>query len=479
MGIFLWLALAAALATCVVFFVLLLKANKESTRAQAKLSALLRYENIPNAEAYIADLKRHAEAEAGRMLDDAKSRLESAQTEADRLLGEAKAEAERVAGEALEAKDKHDLYKSGAEAMKNLMEGYGDEFLVPHVFLLEELSDEVDHTEAGQKLKEAMAASKALAKSGKAAACDYVRADRRDYAIRFVLDAFNGKAEGIIADVKHNNYGKLEKRLEDAFAIVNVNGRGFRNARVEREYLEARREELKWAVRAMELKKQEKEEQRLIKEQMREEERARREYEKAIKQAEKEQRAVAKALHAAQKAYEAAAEEQKRELEAQIAELTKNLSEAEQANQRAISMAQQTKRGHVYIISNEGSFGEHVYKVGMTRRLEPNDRIRELGDASVPFPFDVHAMIYSDDAPALEAELHRCLDEKRMNHVNRRKEFFMVRLARIRQRCEELGVDVHWTMKAEATEYHESKAMHKLSTMPPAMPEPAAALIEN
>lgn len=72
-------------------------------------------------------------------------------------------------------------------------------------------------------------------------------------------------------------------------------------------------------------------------------------------------------------------------------------------------MAQQTKSGHVYIISNIGSFGENVYKIGMTRRLEPTDRVRELGDASVPFPFDIHAMIYSEDALNLKPHYIRYL----------------------------------------------------------------------
>src|SRR5690606_27789669 len=105
-------------------------------------------------------------------------------------------------------------------------------------------------------------------------------------------------------------------------------------------------------------------------------------------------------------------------LSGRIAELEAALAEAHAKAERALSMAQQTRRGHVYVISNEGSFGRHVYKIGMTRRLEPMDRVRELGDASVPFPFDVHAMIFCDDAPALENALHKRLHERRRNLVN-------------------------------------------------------------
>lgn len=148
--------------------------------------------------------------------------------------------------------------------------------------------------------------------------------------------------------------------------------------------------------------------------------------------------------------------------EAQLADLESKLQEAEEKGQRALSMAQQTRRGHVYVISNIGSFGENVFKIGMTRRLEPLDRVKELGDASVPFSFDVHAMLYSDDAPTLEKELHRRFDRDSVNKVNPRKEFFRTSLAEIKQTVTQQGIDdVHWTMKSEAAEYRESLAIEK------------------
>ena len=125
-------------------------------------------------------------------------------------------------------------------------------------------------------------------------------------------------------------------------------------------------------------------------------------------------------------------------------------------------MAQQTRSGHVYVISNIGSFGENVFKIGMTRRLEPLDRVKELGDASVPFSFDVHAMIYSDDAPTLEKALHKRFEQESMNKINLRKEFFKAPLSVIRQAVKDQGIsDIHWTMKADAVEYHESLAIEQ------------------
>lgn len=201
------------------------------------------------------------------------------------------------------------------------------------------------------------------------------------------------------------------------------------------------------------LRDKEREEQRALREQMREEEKARKEYERAIKEAAKEEETLRKAMEKAQAQVAAANDAQRAALESKLQELQARLHEAEERNQRALLMAQQTRNGHVYVISNIGSFGEQVFKIGMTRRLEPKDRIRELGDASVPFEFDVHAMIFSDDAPTLEKTLHRHFLKQQVNKVNPRKEFFRVDLSSIRQELEQLGIETHWTMKAEAEEY--------------------------
>jgi hypothetical protein len=145
-----------------------------------------------------------------------------------------------------------------------------------------------------------------------------------------------------------------------------------------------------------------------------------------------------------------------------LTELQEKLRLAEEKNQRALSMAQQTKAGHVYVISNIGSFGEDVYKVGMTRRLEPTDRVRKLGDASVPFEFDIHALVFSDDAPALENELHKRFVRMQVNKVNPRKEFFRLPLSQIRAEVDRLGYEAKWTLLAEAREYRESLAIEKV-----------------
>lgn len=414
-----------------------------------------------------------ATEEAGQIRAEAKAVLKTARlkaeqieangrAEAERALDFAKRQAEEVAGDALAAKGKADLYQATVVAMRNTIQGYKDDYIIPNHAVLDQLADEYSHKDAGEQLKQARKRVRDMVKNGSAGACDYAEANRRAFAIHFAVDAFNGKVDSAMAKVKHDNYGKIKQEVLDAFALVNHNGMPFRNARINQEYLEARLEELQWAVATHELRQVEREEQRAIREQMREEERARREIEKAIKEAQREEQILQKALEAARRELASAHGEQRAEYEAQLADLEARLAEADIKGQRAISMAQQTRRGHVYVISNIGSFGENVFKIGMTRRLEPTDRVKELGDASVPFDFDVHAMIYSDDAPTLEKELHRRFDDASVNKVNPRKEFFNLNLAQIRQAVEQQGMNgIHWTMKAEAAEYRESISIYR------------------
>lgn len=177
--------------------------------------------------------------------------------------------------------------------------------------------------------------------------------------------------------------------------------------------------------------------------QEKEEAKAQKELAEVIRKAEQEETQAKEQLAKEMKALKRTGDEQKRaQLIQRIAQLEKALQEAEERHQRAVSMAQITRAGYVYIISNEGSFGKGIYKIGMTRRPEPMQRVIELGDASVPFPFQVHAFIYSQDAPALEANLHRRFATRRVNNQNLRKEFFRVELEEIKDALQGMGIDV-------------------------------------
>ncbi|MBC8649272.1 DUF4041 domain-containing protein [Pseudomonas sp. MTM4] len=449
---------------------------------QTQLEELQRFKPIQDVEAEAKRLRIEAEAQRKDLVQGARNRFEKAEeklrsalAEADWIVAMANERAQEVAGDAYAAMGKAKELTEAAQAMKNLIEGYGDAYIVPTYNLLDDLAEEFGFTEAGKELKQARESSRLMVKLGRSAACDYVEANRREIAIRFVTDAFNGKVDSILSRTKTDNHGRLEQEIRDAFALVNHNGSPFRNARITEEYLKARLEELKWAVTARALKEREREEQRQLREQMREqmreEEKARREYERAIKEAAKEETTLRKAMEKAQQQVAVANEAQRAEFEALLAALQEQLKAAEEKNQRALSMAQQTRAGHVYVISNIGSFGEEVFKIGMTRRLEPLDRICELGDASVPFEFDVHAMIFSDDAPGLEKQLHRHFLRQQINKVNPRKEFFRLELAEIRHELETLGVETHWTMSAVAHEFRETLRIEQQIQDNPAIAE--------
>lgn len=283
--------------------------------------------------------------------------------------------------------------------------------------------------------------------------------------LRLMLRAFNGECDAFIAKVTYRNIDLMEKRMRSAHDQINRLADAWK-CEISTSYLELRVKELKLVYEWEEAKQREKEEQARIREQMREEERERKEFEKARQKAEQEEQKYEELLRKAQEEVGAAAEKDKAKLASQIEELQRRIAEIEE-KKRAISQAELTKTGHVYIISNVGSFGEDVYKIGMTRRLEPMERVKELGDASVPFPFDVHAMIRTSNAPALENALHNHFNEKRLNLENQRKEFFRVSIEEIRQELEalreELGLDaeLQLTLAAEAKEYRLSQAKRK------------------
>ncbi|MBE2295879.1 MAG: DUF4041 domain-containing protein [Phycisphaerales bacterium] len=409
----------------------------------------------------VEEMRKSGHADAKVKRERAEEMLANAHQQADQIIQDANQRAEQIAGDAYRALKEADRLKEVATAMKNVIEGYGDRYLKPTYSLLDELADTYGFDEAGQQLKQARQRSKLMVEHDRAATCDYVEKNRRETAIRFVVDAFNGKVDSILSRTKAENFGTLEQQIRDAFALVNNNGAAFRNALITEDYLQARLTELQWATVVQALREREKEEQRRIREQMREEEKARREIERALKDTVREEESLQKAIEKVQAQAAKASEAQRTIFEAKLAEIQSKLAEAEARNQRALSMAQQTKAGHVYIISNVGSFGENVFKVGMTRRLEPLDRVRELGDASVPFSFDVHAMIWSQDAPALENALHKHFLHAQVNKVNPRKEFFQLSLADLRKHIETLGIEASWTMAAMAAEYRESLAIEQ------------------
>ena len=318
-----------------------------------------------------------------------------------------------------------------------------------------------------EALKELWGKQDEMLKQKKAAVCSLsweVRGSQKEgeqmvgNLIKLALRAFNGEADAAVARVKWNNFESMkDKILKSESAIEKMLAKW--GITIADSYRNLKIKELKLTYEKAELDKQIQDEQRAIREEQKEEERALKEAEQARKKAEQEEAKIESALARAKAEMATVHTADMTKHIQKIKDLEDKLRAAEELKQRAISQAQLTKSGNVYIISNPGSFGENMFKIGMTRRLDPMDRIWELSDASVPFDFDVHGMIKTDDAPKLEAKFHKVFAAKRVNMINERKEFFNVTIAEIQEICSKEGLDVKLTLAAEAQEWWESRAL--------------------
>ncbi|WP_298046202.1 DUF4041 domain-containing protein [uncultured Bacteroides sp.] len=279
--------------------------------------------------------------------------------------------------------------------------------------------------------------------------------------IKQILRCFNDECDMLISKVKFNNITAFIEKIRKSYDALNK--MNSKNAvSISYEYLELKVQELQLAYEYAQKKQEEKEEQRRIREQMREESRLQKEIEEARKDIEKEQKHYMNALLKLNKQLGECDEVEKEILLEKKSEIERHLSDLDIAI-KDIDYREANKRaGYVYIISNIGSFGENVYKIGMTRRLDPMERVDELGDASVPFKFDVHAMIFSDDAPALETALHHAFENKKVNMINGRREFFNVTLEEIEEVVKaNYDKTVEFVQIPQAEQYRESQKILK------------------
>lgn len=279
--------------------------------------------------------------------------------------------------------------------------------------------------------------------------------------VKQILRSFNNECDAVIDKVKFNNIESIRKRIQKSYDDLNKMNTAMDIA-ITPQYLSKKIEELNLCYEYAVKKQEEKEEQRQIREQMREEARLQREIEEERKKIQKEQTHYRNALKQISRQLEHADENDRAEIEAKRDEIASHLDEIQTAIENVDYRAANKRAGYVYIISNIGSFGENVYKIGMTRRLDPTDRVDELGDASVPFTFDIHAMIFSDDAPSLENALHKAFENKKVNMVNPRREFFNVTLEEIEEVVKQnFDKTVEFTYTAAAAQYRETLMIKK------------------
>lgn len=475
------LGLAIAVGVLAVLFVVMIAMHILLKKKHA--IDLLRYSKIVDLEEEARKMKKAMDDEEKSSRNAIDKEVKDKRTEIDSEVNEKRQAIDK------EVKDKdadiqrrekiaRELIASQEQELTDLKKSYNEkrQLLLELSAKLAEVSDSVDMIDYGiykprfdyhdsKAFQEAISYNKERQKSliRQDAACDFntswevngSKSEGKKMIKRYVkllVRAFNSECDAAIGKIKTGNVEQLKKRIESAFDALNKFGQSM-NISITYDYLNLRLEEL-LLCHEKELKIQdEKEILREERELQREEEKAQREYEKAIRDEQKAEKDFQKAMERARKELEKANAEEKSRIEAKIADLELQVEEARALSERAKSQAQLTRSGHVYVISNIGAFGENVYKIGLTRRLEPEDRVNELGSASVPFKFDIHALIYSDDAPALETSLHNEFSAHRINMVNNRKEFFKINLSDIEGKVKSLGFDASFTEYALAPEY--------------------------
>lgn len=263
------------------------------------------------------------------------------------------------------------------------------------------------------------------------------------------------ECDDIVANVKISNFEKSIERIYKISDQISKLG-SIMSISITDKYIKLKIEEVKLALDFQQKKQEEKDRIKELREQQRETAKVLKEIEEAKKKLAKEQAQYQNALEDILRQIEKNG--QNPDLLAKKEELENNLCEINKAMVDVDYRAANQKAGYVYIISNIGSFGENVYKIGMTRRLNPQERIDELGDASVPFNFDVHALIFTEDAPRLESALHQAFEQKKLNKVNTRREFFKVSLDEIKAEVRKnFDKTVEWVDVAEAEQFRQSQ----------------------
>lgn len=280
---------------------------------------------------------------------------------------------------------------------------------------------------------------------------------------RLMVIALRAELQNIIYNLKYEKLEEAEAQVKKMTAkYLEIAGDGNQSVaktltkfigEIEYLFLNAVKIEYNYYVK----KEQARQEQQAIREQMRQEAAERKALEQERKRVEKEEQKYKQEIDRITAQLQSAADSEIEKLKSQILSLQSSLSDVVLKKDEITSL-QNGKAGNVYIISNLGSFGENVFKIGMTRRLDPQDRIDELGSASVPFKFDVHSFIFSEDAVDLENKLHERLNKSRVNKVNLRKEFFYSSIDELEQIVNEIDPTAEFTRTMAAEEFRESQS---------------------
>lgn len=354
---------------------------------------------------------------------------------------------------------------SEAETEKEELSSELDDLRVKSIisYVVEDIPEDITSAEIKNKISMIQLNQKEMIKNDKAVDIKGFKTKKELNTLqKQILKLFTLDCQQALDKMTISNIDATRNKIERAFITTN---KIFENddIQISNDFFKSKYDEMICLHEYLKKIDLEKEEQRAIKEEMREQAKAqveinneKKRIDKEMEHFEGEQRKLLLYLEKAPNEVEKSLYESKiKELQEQIAKLQKD-------RENVLEREANTRAGYVYIISNIGSFGEDVYKIGMTRRLEPMERVKELGDASVPFEFDVHAMIFSEDAPKLETTLHTYFHDNQVNKVNPRKEFFKVNLAEIEKVVKEkFNSTVEFTLVAKAEQYRETLRINK------------------
>lgn len=377
----------------------------------------------------IADLEKRLSPEQGTLyvleaqIAKAKTELETCKTEISNAVAEHKRlqrEIQKAGEDLIETRDEH-IFQQYALYHPKYVFNTVDEYK-------EKLKELRDKEKDLIRKKQAVTGAQNWTVNNSASQGAKMVADMQ----KLLLRAFNAECDHIIDHITVANIEASDKKMTASYNAISDLGKIMKIS-ISWEYFNCKRHEMYLALDYQQRKQEEKEALREARAQQREEAKLAKELADERKKLEKEQKHYLNALSKMEAQLASADEADRAELEIKVAEAKEHLKEIDAEFASVDYRAANQKAGYVYIISNIGAFGEDVYKIGMTRRLEPMDRIDELGDASVPFDFDVHALIFSDNAPALEAALHNAFADKKLNFVNQRREFFHVSLDEIKR----------------------------------------------
>lgn len=443
------------LSACGVLLCFLLSALRKSKLLKSKVSELeARYAGIIDSD-----------KAAREIIDKAKFHSSSLQAQAENALAHKEKQISAANGELDNLRKSYADKKQTYDRLVQEIAIFDDRLAFAEMGIYEPHFDFSDSESYKAEIEVVRSYQKRMVSEGRAVTCEIEWTvdgsvskgkTMTNRAIKLTLRAFNGECDAAISNVRWNNVNAMEKRIIYAMEQLdelNASSRIF----IAEPYCQLKLQELRLSHEYREKQKQEREDRA-------EASRAAREEQKLLRDMEDAERQEAKYQKLLEKARKEALSLDGNDREAyqqKITILEQELQEAHSKFERAQAMAERTKSGYVYIISNVGSFGPEMIKIGLTRRLDPADRVRELGDASVPFFFDTHAIIYSDEAPALERALHGEFASRRVNATNMRKEFFKVSLEEVESAVTRLAPQASFFRDVEAQEYRETLALRK------------------